>query len=208
MEDVESKSNRAKLEGNGEEDIMNKKIIASVFLMTILFVSAIVGTLTYYNGVVNKKNSEIVLLNNQIENLNNEVSNLSAQVANLTSLSGVSIQTYLGVKDLDGSGYYFLDIAGSVLNVGDSTAFHPGLHVVAYDAQGTLEINMTVGLAKDTVFSTDNRTRTFVQMNVSLYDPSFVDPLYSNETAPIALNIYHEGMVTNWTVTPVWTNTP
>jgi len=28
------------------------------------------------------------------------------------------------------------------------------------------------------------------------------------QTSPIFLDIYHEGTVSNWTATPVWTNSP
>jgi cell division protein FtsL len=57
---------------------MNKKIVALSFLIiAILFVSAIAGTILYYNGVVNDKNSHIASLNNQMGNLNSQISNLS-----------------------------------------------------------------------------------------------------------------------------------
>ncbi len=50
----------------------NKKTIAIAVLIAILFVSAIAGTIFYYNGVVNKavnnKNSQIASLNNEITN--------------------------------------------------------------------------------------------------------------------------------------------
>jgi hypothetical protein len=32
--------------------------------------------------------------------------------------------------------------------------------------------------------------------------------LYGNENTAVSIVIYHEGIVSNWTVTPVWTNTP
>jgi hypothetical protein len=32
--------------------------------------------------------------------------------------------------------------------------------------------------------------------------------LTSGQSADVNLDIYHEGTVTNWTVTPVWTSTP
>ena len=42
---------------------MNKKIIAISFLIAVLFVSAIAGTVFYYNCVVNDRNSKIDSLN-------------------------------------------------------------------------------------------------------------------------------------------------
>ena len=67
---------------------MNKKIIIAIsVLIAILFVSAIAGTIVYYNGVVNDKNSHIASLNNQMGNLNSQISNLTAQVSLLTNMT-------------------------------------------------------------------------------------------------------------------------
>jgi hypothetical protein len=49
---------------------MDKKIIGISFLIAILFVSAIAGTIFCYNGVVNEKNSIIASLKAQILNQN------------------------------------------------------------------------------------------------------------------------------------------
>ena len=74
---------RAKLEGNCE-DTMNKKIISlSVLIVAILFV----GAIFYYNGVVNDKNSQIILLNQIIAEENSQISNLTAQVSNLLNMT-------------------------------------------------------------------------------------------------------------------------
>jgi hypothetical protein len=80
------------------------------------------------------------------------------------------------------------------------------LHVVAYTATGTLEINVTVPLAYDETFNQDFGTRA---VGGGLIGGSYsVTTLDSGQTVQIFLDIYHEGTVTNWTVTPVWTNTP
>jgi hypothetical protein len=74
---------RAKIEGNCE-DTMNKKIISlSVLIVVILFV----GAIFYYNGVVNDKNSQIILLNQIIAEENSQISNLTAQVSNLLNMT-------------------------------------------------------------------------------------------------------------------------
>ena len=67
---------------------------------------------------------------------------------------------------------------------------------------GTLEINMTVPLGGG-MFGTD------AAVEVGHYIDSLqLGPLYSGQTDTIAIAIYHEGTVSNWTVTPVWTNSP
>jgi len=68
---------------------LNKALTA--LIVAILFVSSIAGTIIYYNGVVNDRNTTITSLNNQIANLknetsdlNNETSSLKDEIANLT----------------------------------------------------------------------------------------------------------------------------
>ncbi len=50
---------------------MNKKIIASFLLVVILFVSAIAGTIVYYNNKISTLNSQISDLTGQVSNLSN-----------------------------------------------------------------------------------------------------------------------------------------
>ncbi len=200
---------------------MNKKIIVSVLLIVILFVSAIAGTLLYYNGVVKEKNSKIALLNDEIANLNSQISNLKSQIKNLTT---ANLVTALGIKDIqyglpvkpkaefefDGTSvktFYYLYIWGSVSNTGVSVAYNSGLKVVAYDAQGTLEINMTVPLDGG-MFGADDQTKSLLSEDYGDYLIQRVN-LGSNQTVTAVISIFHEGTLSgNWTVTPVWTNSP
>ena len=69
-----------------------KSKAVSVLVVAILVVSAIAGTIFYYNGVVSDGNSEIALMKsnianliNEITNLNNEIINQSSEIANLNS---------------------------------------------------------------------------------------------------------------------------
>ena len=178
-------------------------------IVAILFVSAIAETISYYNGIVNDRNSKIANLNNEIANLTSQISNLTAQLTNLTS---ANLVTALGITDVHFSSfnmpptiYNRLYIAGSVTDEGEGRAYNSGLHVIAYDARGTLEINMTVPLSGSAVFGTDSATNAFV---LKSYGNSSLQlgSLGSWETSTIAINIFHEGTVTNWTITPVWTN--
>lgn len=59
--------------------MVNKSKVISATVIAILFVSAISGTVFYYNGVVNDRDSKIALLNTQIAKLNSQISNLTSQ---------------------------------------------------------------------------------------------------------------------------------
>lgn len=191
--------------------------MAVTVLIVVLFVSAIMEAILYYSGVVSTQNSKIANLNIQIANLNSQISNLTAQVADLTN---AYIVTALGATEIPYNSphngyaqpYNHLYITGSVTNTGESTAYNAGLHVVAYNSTGTVEINMTVPLTNSGVefgaaFGTDAATDNFVSSNFGNSSFQLVT-LDSGQNMPIMLNIFHEGTVTNWTVTPVWTNFP
>jgi hypothetical protein len=200
---------------------MNKKIIAISVLIAILFVGAIAGTMFYYNGVVNDKNSKIVSLNTQIANQNNEIANLTSQISNLksqlTNFTSGNLVASLGISEVGNTStsaylypYYRLYISGTVTNTGIGEAYNAGLHVVAYTANGILEINMTVPLTngeEGVNFGTDSATNAYVLNWASSIGSSIgslqLGNLDSGQTATVDLNIYHEGVVSNWTVTPV-----
>jgi hypothetical protein len=178
---------------------MNKKIIAILVLIAILLAGAFAGTIFYYNG--------------EIANQNSQISNLKSQLANLTS---ANLVTKLGITEIPSNysynvpsplPYNYLYITGNVTNTGEGTAYNSGLHVVAYDANGELKINMTVPLVNGASFGTDAGTDAYVS---SSYGSSSLrlGSLYSEQTAIIEIGIFHEGIVSNWTITPVWRNSP
>lgn len=185
--------------------------VSVAVLVAILFVSVIAGTISYYNGVVNDKKSKIASLNTQIESQNNQISNLTAQVANLES---AYLVTALGAREMPygGAPYCHLLITGSVNNTGKGTAYNAELRVVAYDASVALEINTTIPLASGgEPFGSDAATDNFVSNNYYVGVDGInlqIANLGGGQNAPIELTILHEGTVTNWTVTPEWTNTP
>jgi len=198
---------------------INKKIIAISVLIAILFVSAISATILYYNGVVNQKDSQIANQNNETANINDEIANLTSQNSNLkgqiTNLTSAYLVNALGISEVGNTSeeffipyYYRLYIAGSVTNTGEGTADNAGLHVVAYSADGTLEINMTVPLSSGVTFRTDAEINSYLEEHNYGVSSLQLGILYSGQTSTIDLDIYHEGIVANWTVTPVWTNTP
>ena len=87
---------------------MNKKIIAISFLIAILFV----GTIFYYNGELNGKNSKTASLNNQIAKLNSQISNLTAQVSNLMNMS----RTNENITFINVNFYAFGNFNGEIYN--------------------------------------------------------------------------------------------
>ncbi len=218
---------------------MNKKIIAVSVLIAILFVSAIAGTIFYYNSVVSSENSKISSLNNDITNLTAEIASLNSQISNLTSqitnLTSANLITSFSVTEEPNNAplvqmfptlavnipYDNLCINGSVTNSGHVTAFSAGFHVVAYATDGTLEINMTVPLANG-IFGTDSATDAlilgnprstisegeFAALHLGTIGSLQLGSLDVGQTANFEIAIFHEGVVSNWTITPVWTNTP
>jgi hypothetical protein len=213
--------------------------IVSLVVIVLLFVTAIAGTIYYYNGLVNDNNSKIASLNdeitnqnNEIANQNNEISNLTNQITNLTSqLSSwkavsANLIPALGIRELydSASTLNALFIKGTVVNTGNLTAYNAGLKVVAYTSNGTLEINMTVPLAHgaymlgttggygDVIFfgidSLTQKSAYALDSGEQISDSLQLGTLNGGQTAYINMDILHEDNVENWTVTPVWTNTP
>jgi cell division protein FtsL len=169
---------------------------------------------------LNTANSKIPSLNDQIANLNSQISNLKAQITNpgaqIANLTSPYLVTALGITEIAGNLPAYLQfnrlwISGTVTNKGEGTAFNSGLHVVAYTANGTQEVDITVPLNNNNVvtYGTDAATNDLAYGSNGDNYPSFqLISLGGGGTAYIGINIYHEGTVTNWTVTPVWTNIP
>ncbi len=196
---------------------MNKKIIAiSVLIVAVLFVSAIAGAMSYYNN-------KLAYQNNEIANLTSQISKLTGIIANYPT---VNLTAHLGVHELLGNEskdyngnptpipYNYLYITGTVTNSGKGTAYNVGLHVVAYDAfsNGTLDINATFPLSGG-IRGSDAATDAFALKNYGGYN-QVLGVVDGEQTVSIGsdsypdLSILHEGTVSNWTITPVWTNEP
>lgn len=193
----------------------------TVLIVAALFVSAIAGTLVYLNyrnKIKSSAKTEISNQNSETANLTSEISDLKTQLANLTNivanLTSANLVTSLETREMQGSAssymgglvhtpvpFNYLWIEGSVTNAGKGYAYNAGLHVVAYAANGTVEINMTVPFTGNN-FGTDNATDAFVSKsegNSSLA----LQILDSGQTTQVYINIFHEGVVATWSVTPV-----
>ena len=199
-------------------------------ITTLIVAALFVGTIFYCNGVVNDRNSKIASLNTQITSQDNEIANQNSEIANLTSqisslerysanqtyLTSANLVVAVAITEVPANvlwastpfypPYSHLHITGSANNTGEGTAYNAGLHVVAYAADGTLEINMTVPL-NGGPFGTDNAINAYLK-SINIYSSPVLGVLYSGQTVTIGVDIFHEGTVTNWTVTPVWTNSP
>ena len=193
---------------------MDKKMVValSALIVAVLFVSAIAVTIIYGDRVIKDGNSKIATINGQIANLNSQILNLTS--ANLVTALGVTEVPYNSPNNYPTPLLYnHLYISGSVTNTGEGNAYNAGLHVVAYEVNGKVEVNMTVPLDGPEnvtgneitilapVFGTDAATQIYGNDSLQLGN------LYSGQTVPISLGIFHEGTVTNWTITPVWTRT-
>jgi hypothetical protein len=199
---------------------MNRKLIAiSALILAMLFVSAIAGTIFYYEGVIGDKNYEIESLESQLASLNSQISDLKSQVANfseqITNLTSANLVTALGITEVQhDSGHDIINpapfnhlyIAGSVINMGKGTAYNAGLHVVAHDANERLVVNMTVPLAYIASFVTNSESIAWALQHYGGTSSLQLGSLLTTQTADIAIQIFHECNASSWNITPVWTN--
>ncbi len=211
-----------------------RPVIADL-IIAVLIVSAIAGTILFDNkGTYDKS---LVNINPQTKTTNGqslaqeeapptELSAILNETVVKNNLVLVTIPPETPVYNVQ---YDSLWINGSVTNIGQASAVNAGLHVEAYAEDGSLEINMIVPLA-NAVYGTDSHTISFISnfadysltlngIVIGDYAPSGSLPLGHTgslifgsldpgQTVSITLAIYHEGTVSNWTVTPVWTNPP
>lgn len=179
---------------------MRRAIQASMILIAIvvLLASVLAETVTHNNNVLESKNSTITSLNTQITNPKSQTTNLAS----------ASLVTSLGIAEVGNTSsisrsYNRLFIEGSVANNGQDEALNAGLHVLAFAADGTLEININVPLIYG-----EFGANAAIYSYIFSFDPYATSSpkfgnLSSGQSAEVNLDIYHYGTVTNWTVTPV-----
>jgi uncharacterized membrane protein len=192
-----------------------KAIIALV--VAVLSVTAIIGTAFY---------SEIAQSNNTV-NVHDKDSQSNVEVANKTSptpkvenfapanidISDLVVKEYtkMNISDTWPAGWFFnsLEIHGFATNVVDDTAENAGLHVIAYSATNTLLIDVTVPLI-ETWYRGGRYGTTAEIIGMLRIDDQVIQlsTLDGGKSAYVSTTIYHEGVATHWTVTPVWTNSP
>jgi len=149
-------------------------------------------------------------LSSQVSYLQSQVTNLDTLIANLTTtklVASLNVRAYPAMSQNVISYSSSLWIVGTVTNVGDAVAYNTGIHVIAYTAQGTLEINMTCPLEGLPV-TYNATTRNTVPQLSPLNSGYGYDSYSSSNSQSVALTIYTQEQVSNWTITPIWTNTP
>ncbi len=207
---------------------MKIKIDQRILVVSLFFAIIFAGILSCYFYVIIFQDYKIASLSSEVQNLNSEIENLTNQIPSLqnqtinftaaylaagfkanltTALQGKEIVTsdFATTQSIPFNYFY---VSGTVTNNGNGTAFQVGLHVIAYDLYNhTSDIDMTLPLGG--TFGTDDRTNNYIAKSYGGYTWSFqLENLGSGQTKTTNIQIFHEGTVSNWTITPVWTNTP
>jgi hypothetical protein len=166
---------------------MGKAVTLVAILVVAVLLTTLLVAIHYYNDLLNEKNSKQLITSLGVVEIKGKDSNL------------------LGIPSP--IPYDYLYITGIVNNTAKNTIYNAGLYVIAYDSNSSLNFNMTIPLALRGIFGGDNATSEFVSKN---YGTNFAsrEVLGSNETAYVTMSILHEGTVTSWNITPVWTNSP
>lgn len=159
-------------------------------------------------------------LQNQIINLQSQLNGLQSKATNLTT---ANLVTALGVVEVPTDSpsnfpnpllYNHLYVDGSVANNGSGIAYNAGLHIEAYAIDDSTVVNLIVPLVSQVnwtgtevtmfgpVFGTNAKTQIYGN------DSLMLGSLGPNQTTSISFAIFHEGVATKWTVTPVWTDSP
>jgi hypothetical protein len=207
---------------------MKIKIDPRILTVSLVFAIIFAGVLSSYFYVIIFQDYKIDSLTAQEQNLKSEIENLTTQIPSLqdqttnftaaylasgfeanltTALQGKEIVTsdYAATQSIP---YNYFYISGTVTNIGNGTAFEAGLHVIAYDTYNrTKDIDMTLPLGG--TFGTDNETNAYITNSYGGFRSSLqLGNLGSGETKTTNIQIFHEGTVSNWTITPIWTNNP
>ena len=189
------------------------------------------GLVNGRNQQIAALNQQIAKDNTLINNLTAQVFSLKTEITNLTTANlepklnvteepnnSDLVQTFPNIPVVSVP-YNSLWINGSVINTGHVTAYNAGLHVIGYASDGAMEVNITVPLVADAVYGTDQTIDSLIINNPRLIVGNDIGALHFGQigsfqlgslsvgqTADIFLAIYHEGVIANWTVTPLWTN--
>jgi hypothetical protein len=168
------------------------RLAITAFVVAILFVSVIAVTILYHNADITNQKRE-------------KTPNLEASL-DIVEIQGKN-SNFLGKSTP--IPYNYLYITGIVNNSGKETAYHAGLIVLGYDTNDELTLNITVPLTLRGIFGSDNATNDFVLKNYRTSNQTLLREVFEvNYSSYVTISILHEGTINNWTVTPVWTNSP
>lgn len=151
------------------------RLAITAFVVAILFVSVIAGTILYYNADIAKQNRE-------------KTPNLDASL-DIVEIQGKN-SNFLGKSTP--IPYNYLYITGIVNNTGEETAYHAGLIVTGYDANDGLKLNITIPLALRGIFGSDNATNAFVLENYSTSNQTLLREVFEvNYSSYVTISILH-----------------
>lgn len=184
-----------------------KSLTLTLAVLLVITIASFTGALLYLYSQVNFRDSELVechttmdqqyqneaQLNSQINSLSTQIASLNGQIDNLKGVMTANLVTSLGIHEILNNATYdpnnpstfnYLYITGTVTNTGVVTADSAALIIVAYQANGNMVANQTVTLGD--------------------IAPEQVVTYPGND----GITVQHQGIATNWTITPVWTNAP
>ena len=131
----------------------------------------------------------------------------------IKNLSTANLVAALNTKEYPATTQYgvsfknSLFIVGLVNNIGEGVAYNAGLRVVGYTANSILEMNMTIAVQGGT-YTYDSEDYTAPAKLPTVNSGYSFDSYSNSNSVSIGMTIYSQDFVSNYTVTPVWTNTP
>jgi hypothetical protein len=199
----------------------------TVFLIATLFASSFIGTASYSNRLSLTNFLQCQSSQNQATTF--APANLSANLYRKEVTDKLVLVTMYPETSSINVRYNSLWITGGINNIGEDVAFNAGLQVIAYGTDRSQIVNITVPLV-NAVYGTDKATKEFITNfagyfvtidgivergqgpadSLALGNDGLLSlgTLMAGQTVDITLAIYFEGTVSNWIVTPVWTNIP
>jgi uncharacterized coiled-coil protein SlyX len=179
-------------------------VLAAIFAVVLIGLASLVYT--YYTPLINSKDAEIAAQSNQIASLNATISNLNSmvaalqnQISDLQEKYTANLVTALGANEISSSNssvLCHLYISGTVTDTGVTTAYNAGLHINGYASDDTVLINITVPIGYGVYQDGFNANGTALST------------IYPTQSQAAEISIFHNGNLANWTITPVWTNSP
>ncbi len=200
---INSVENSSEIEIANLHSIINSDEAEMANLHTIINMEAaeiaqLHSTINSKDEYANGLSQSLDTANSQVSNLTSENNYLLSQIANPTGLipkeTEANLFSYLNAKDIIISSKTYLYISGSVVNTGFVPAYNAGLHVIAYNVNGSLAINMTVPFY-GTFGNGENTVGQF-------------QTVYQGQISNVYVNVFHEGNLASWNVTSTWTNSP
>jgi hypothetical protein len=163
---------------------MGKAVKLVAILAVAILLITLLGTILYYNNLVNDKNSKISALESQ--GTPNPSNTLTANV--ITGLGISDVPPDPTSKDSTARQYSHLWITGWVYNNGLAMAKNVGLVILAYDQSNKVLLNQTMPVMDSAiVYSTSI-------IHNSLKPPILHTTILSQQNMTVIMGIYHEGV--------------